>query len=175
MCHTPPAERFIWDPGVLSIAGVGGMLDLLMRNLPTYTSFDRIARTYTSVDRKAKTNLLIHLLTNFFSTNMCHTAVFPEERFIWDSGVLWIAGVGSMLHLLGRLVVRTGKRQCYSQCTLKSLTEGPIGIYGSTIILSKAYPDSASDKLLTVIGQWILKIRAYEGPIGIYGNNSTIN
>ena len=73
--------------------------------------------------------------------------------------------------LLSKLEVRSGNRQCFFQCTLNSLAfEGPIGIYGSIKILTKAYTDSSGEKILTVLERCILKIRAYEGPIGIYGS-----
>ena len=101
-----------------------------------------------------------------------HIEVFSPELFVWDPGKILLAGVGGVQDLLlTKLLERSGSRQCFFQCTFKRLAfEGPIGIYGSIKILTKAYPDSSGDKILIVIGRCIFKIRAYEGPIGIYGS-----
>ena len=106
-----------------------------------------------------------------------HTAVFTPKLFVWDPGTVSLTGRGRILDfLLNKLWIRSGNRRCFLQCTLKNLAyEGPIGIYGSTNILTKAYPDSSGDKILKVLGRCILKIRAYEGPIGIYGSTLIVS
>ena len=107
--------------------------------------------------------------------DLCHTAVFSPELFVWDPGKVLLARVGCLDLLLNKLVERSGNRRCFFHCTHKRLAfEGPIGIYGSIKILIKAYPDISGEKILTVTERSIFKIGAYDGPIGINGSTYTL-
>ena len=101
-----------------------------------------------------------------------HTAVFSMEFYVWDPGKALLNGLGGVLYLLlTKLEVRSGNRRFFFHCTFKSLAyQGPIGIYGSIKIFTKAYLDSSGENFLTVLGRSILKTPAYKGPIGIYGS-----